>query len=222
MLSGEVAASELSAADSGIRRRRSPEHVRRLILDAAAKQFGEKGFRGTTFRDIACDAGVAESQIVRHFGTKAELLGHAVREPLRRYVDEFQTMWERQLASPASSDELSHVFIAGLYDLFRENRRLFMVMVSANSFDADVLGDLDLAFGSAAREMEALQAMEIERAKLAIGPITLRTIIGMVLSMAVFDNFLYSVGEQAPTRDQAIAELSALSTHGIHRPGQQG
>jgi AcrR family transcriptional regulator len=48
------------------------------ILEAAASLFGEHGYRGTTTRRIAFDAGVSEVTLFRIFGTKEELLREAL------------------------------------------------------------------------------------------------------------------------------------------------
>ncbi len=46
---------------------------RRQILDVAIRLFSEKGFRGTTTKEIALAAGVNEAIIFRHFATKKDL-----------------------------------------------------------------------------------------------------------------------------------------------------
>lgn len=43
------------------------------ILDAAMLLFGERGFQGTTMKDIATEAGVSQALIVHHYGTKGDL-----------------------------------------------------------------------------------------------------------------------------------------------------
>lgn len=48
------------------------------ILEAAASLFGQHGYRGTTTRRIASDAGVSEVTLFRLFGTKDELLREAL------------------------------------------------------------------------------------------------------------------------------------------------
>jgi AcrR family transcriptional regulator len=57
------------------------------ILDAAMLRFGERGFRGTTMKDIATEAGVSQALIVHHYGTKEDLraacdehVAHLIRE----------------------------------------------------------------------------------------------------------------------------------------------
>ena len=47
---------------------------RQHILEAAARVFGERGFRGATVRDVAEAAGVADGTIYNVFANKADLL----------------------------------------------------------------------------------------------------------------------------------------------------
>lgn len=49
------------------------EDRRQQILDVAVQLFSQKGFRGTTTKEIALAAGVNEAIIFRHFATKSEL-----------------------------------------------------------------------------------------------------------------------------------------------------
>ena len=46
---------------------------RRQIVDVAMRLFSERGFRGTTTKEIAQAAGVSEAIIFRHFATKDDL-----------------------------------------------------------------------------------------------------------------------------------------------------
>src|SRR5689334_337559 len=53
--------------------RMAAEDRRRQIILVAAELFSQKGFRGTTTKEIADRAGVSEAIIFRHFATKDEL-----------------------------------------------------------------------------------------------------------------------------------------------------
>jgi AcrR family transcriptional regulator len=51
-----------------------PGEERRLqILGVAMKLFSQRGFRGTTTKEIAAAAGVSEAMVFRHFATKEDL-----------------------------------------------------------------------------------------------------------------------------------------------------
>jgi AcrR family transcriptional regulator len=52
---------------------------RAKLVDAAARVYGEFGFRGATTRRIADEAGVNEITIFRQFGSKEALINEAVR-----------------------------------------------------------------------------------------------------------------------------------------------
>jgi len=53
--------------------RMAGEERRQQILEVAMKLFSERGFRGTTTKEIAHAAGVSEAMVFRHFATKEEL-----------------------------------------------------------------------------------------------------------------------------------------------------
>ncbi|HEY0323370.1 MAG TPA: TetR/AcrR family transcriptional regulator [Pyrinomonadaceae bacterium] len=53
--------------------RLTAEERRREIVRVAVKLFSQRGFRGTTTKEIAQAAGVSEAIIFRHFATKEEL-----------------------------------------------------------------------------------------------------------------------------------------------------
>lgn len=55
------------------------EPTRQQILEAAVRVYSEAGFRGATTRRIADEAGVNEVTLFRIFGSKAALIGEAVR-----------------------------------------------------------------------------------------------------------------------------------------------
>jgi len=64
------------SAASGVRRGAEPAQgsdIRQQILKTAIRLFAQKGFRGTTTREIALAAGVNEVTIFRHFASKQDL-----------------------------------------------------------------------------------------------------------------------------------------------------
>jgi AcrR family transcriptional regulator len=63
------------------RRRRDPEASRAAILEAARAVFTERGYARATIREIARRAGVTHGLVMRHFGTKEQLLIQALPGP---------------------------------------------------------------------------------------------------------------------------------------------
>jgi len=60
---------------------------RQKLLAAAARIYGESGFRGATTRRIADEAGVNEVTLFRLFGSKSALIAEALREHAPRRTD---------------------------------------------------------------------------------------------------------------------------------------
>src|SRR5918993_1810834 len=55
------------------RRRLAPPERRKLIVDAAGRLFGERGYDGTRLVDVAAAAGVTKPVLYRHFTDKTAL-----------------------------------------------------------------------------------------------------------------------------------------------------
>ncbi len=55
--------------------RMSGDRRREQILDTAVNLFSQKGFKGTTTKEIARAAGVSEAMVFKHFASKDELYG---------------------------------------------------------------------------------------------------------------------------------------------------
>jgi AcrR family transcriptional regulator len=62
--------------------------VRERILEAATALYSTVGFRGTTTRRIAADAGVNEVTLFRHFGSKEALIREVISRGWRRFAFE--------------------------------------------------------------------------------------------------------------------------------------
>jgi AcrR family transcriptional regulator len=60
---------------------------RQKLLAAAARIYGESGFRGATTRRIADEAGVNEVTLFRLFGSKSALIAEALREHAPRQTE---------------------------------------------------------------------------------------------------------------------------------------
>ena len=65
--------------------------MRDAILDAAEQRFADRGFEGTSMRDIAADAGLKNQASLYHYFLNKQQLYEAV---LRRGVDTLAPLWQ--------------------------------------------------------------------------------------------------------------------------------
>ena len=75
--------SRLSRSSSHTSARLTAADRRRTILDAALRQFAERGYDGASVDDIAADAGINVAIIYRHFKSKEELHATVLDEQWR-------------------------------------------------------------------------------------------------------------------------------------------
>lgn len=106
------------------RREQTSGESRELILAAAAELFAGKGFRQTTFADVAERSGISRGSIPWHFGSKEGLL----LAVLERSVDQLQA----GLGDPSDPDAEVGLdrLTAGLGALFAQpTTRLFVTLL---------------------------------------------------------------------------------------------
>ena len=81
--------------------------ARAAIVEAAARLFGEKGYHGTSVRDISNEVGILAGSLYSHIATKQELLA----EILRGYSTRARAVLEPLEDAPLSTrDKLREVF----------------------------------------------------------------------------------------------------------------
>jgi AcrR family transcriptional regulator len=76
--------NRMRMVDEPIRRVRNAAATKARILAAATATFSELGYAGAGLREIASRAGVAQSLLARHFGSKASLFEATLLETLRQ------------------------------------------------------------------------------------------------------------------------------------------
>jgi AcrR family transcriptional regulator len=58
--------------------------TRDAILETAGRLFVERGYAGTSVRDIAAELGIANPSLYHHFPSKGDILAELLAEPLER------------------------------------------------------------------------------------------------------------------------------------------
>jgi AcrR family transcriptional regulator len=83
--------------------RKSPGHT--ALLTAASAEFAERGFDGTSIRDIAARAGVSLSALYHYYPGKQALLAAILDEGMDDYLDRCQSALAN--TTPAPADRLT-------------------------------------------------------------------------------------------------------------------
>ncbi|MCX7823602.1 MAG: TetR/AcrR family transcriptional regulator [Syntrophobacterales bacterium] len=138
---------------------RDSELTRKIILDAAEKLFSERGFAGTSVRDISEASGVSQPLIHHHFGSK-KMLYHEVK---KRAIERFWERWtHRSLPDESGRDLKPEIFLSeGIESFFwfvRDNENIIRL-----SIWACLEGDTDLWPGE--KESVEILAQQVARAQ---------------------------------------------------------
>jgi len=105
---------------------RASDRTRQQVLDAAEQLFAERGFAGTSMRELAKASGVSQALIHHHFGRKRDLY-NAVKE---RVVQRFLQMLGSEPAQDqphAGASELWQ-WVTRLFEFFRQHPRLVRLL----------------------------------------------------------------------------------------------
>lgn len=100
--------------------------TRERILAVAARLFAERGYAGTSVRDIATALGIANPSIYYHFKSKGELLVALLTEPLKRV--EAAAFEAEQL----SGDARARRIIEGLLESLEVHGGIMMTVLHNN------------------------------------------------------------------------------------------
>src|SRR5512145_388751 len=95
------------------RRGQQKERTRAALMSAARALFTERGFEGTTIRDVAARAGVAVGTVFVHFPDKTTLLAATLDEQIQNALS---SAWST-LPQGSAREQLRHV-VAVLYRMY--------------------------------------------------------------------------------------------------------
>ncbi len=88
----------------------SSEDRRAVILDTACKLFADKGYKGTTTRELAAAAGVTEPVLYEHFRTKGDLYSAIIENKARSGIERLSELSSRYAGS---SDDQAFFYALG-------------------------------------------------------------------------------------------------------------
>jgi AcrR family transcriptional regulator len=199
--------------------RRASGEVRQLLLDAARSRFVAKGYAGASTREIALTAGVSEALLFRHFGSKAKLFERAILDPMNEFIHQYVEQWTGRPTTDHTPEGITFAFLDGFYRLLTENRELVLALVTAQAYESIqeindaapirlILDELEKVAGREA----ALRGYGFDV------QIATRLVTGMVMAVALLDEWMFPVGKQRPSRQRIVDEMVAFALHGLARP----
>lgn len=119
-------------------------NTRADVVAAAGRLFADKGYHGTSMRDLGKELGLLGSSLYAHVESKQDLLAAVVEDGARLFQDSAQ----RALAVDGSADDRLHALVAGHIDVVLDNHDVVRTFLS----EARVLDDVHRARVIAARD----------------------------------------------------------------------
>ena len=193
--------------------------TRTRLIEAAGEAVARQGYARCSTRHIADEAGLAETLLFRHFGSKAALFDVAVRARFEESVARFAAGWSDTV--PAGEDPAGHAehFMAELCRFVADERQAILALMTVNAFEGSDAGP---AHGGAVRA--ALGVLQgLIRRHVLVHPAPAGTVrpsapavMALVLGVLVLDDSVWSDADRPPVAVTA-AEVTAMTLWGVSR-----
>jgi len=103
------------------------------VMRASLRLFMKKGIDGTTIKDIAREAKVAEGTLYRHFKSKDDLAWHLFRAPLQQFTQEL----ESKVFAEKSAEARIRRFVEGSFDAYESDPELYAYLILREHSELD-------------------------------------------------------------------------------------
>ena len=193
---------------------------RRLLLESARALFAERGYAGTSTREIARAASVTEPMIFRHFGSKAKLFEEAVLAPFNTFVSEYIADWAARPRGAKSAYLEACEFYRGVYEVLSANRRLIHEMIGGRATGSPVADNVSTPQLGALLERfeEIIERERDDRGLRPFDPVVMtRLLFGLVFSIAVHGDWMFQgATHPRPSVEAFIDEMARLTIYGAY------
>lgn len=105
-----------------------PARTKRIILEAATREFAEHSFAGARIERIAGNAGVNKQALYYHFGTKDALFEAALENVYQRFYEGYADL--RDVTLPPA--EHFRALLGNLFDVIVANPDIFAILLDEN------------------------------------------------------------------------------------------
>jgi AcrR family transcriptional regulator len=195
--------------------------VRGLILKTAHHLFTTQSYHSTTTRQIADEAGVGESVIFRHFGSKAGLFETTILAPFNEFVDGWAATWDAKTTAATDPRQVAEAFVKGFYNLADEHKELLRTLIAArNGGDAGLAEVATRVGGKLASSLGIVRSVLLAHGaarhfRKLDAPVTVAVSVGSVLSLVLIDDWLFSPDQRRPGKARQIEEATQMLLFGV-------
>lgn len=206
--------------------RMTAEHRRQQILDVAIRLFSQKGFRGTTTKEIALAAGVNEAIIFRHFATKRELYSAIIdQKACTNNMQQVQEVIEQAMTARADRQVFA---LIGTHILnVHQKDETFMRLLFYSALEGHELADMFYRNQVSTKYRLVAEYIKMRIAEGAfrqVDPLlVVRTFFGTILYHAISNRFFnQSLGDQKINLSNRVAaeRFADLFLAGVLQPGK--
>jgi len=202
--------------------RMSAENRRQQIIAIAGELFSQKGFRGTTTKEIAERAGISEAIIFRHFASKDELYTAILTSKIQQAGERLDT----QLAEAANRKDDKAFFGMLAFEMleFHCKDESFIRLLLYSALEGHDLSTV--VFHSAARDFKRrihryIQQRIADGAFRQINPaVAARTFVGMVMHHAEMCTIFKATDDMKISNKQIAERFVEIFLNGVSEPSR--
>ncbi len=178
----------------------------RAILDAAAAEFGERGFAGASISRITARAGVALGSFYTYYPSKED----GFRAVVRDLSDAVKTAVAPHVAAAPDALSAEEAALAAFLRFAREHKELYRIVDEAEFVDAD---SYRLHYESAVARVAARLADGAARGEVraGVGEVEAWAVVGM----NVFVGLRYGVWAEDLAPERVAGAVNALLRDGL-------
>jgi AcrR family transcriptional regulator len=202
------------------RLRRTSQEIRGLLLAAAAGYFARNGYAGTSTRAIATEAGVSETLLFRHFGTKSGLFEVTTLDRFRVVVDEFVARWDRRSSVAGEEEAHARAYLAAMLKLVRAQRGVMFALLTLDRDEPEVEAIQAAAIEAFEKLLVAVTTHVLTDGGGTLWPgvdpeVTAPAVAAVVLSVTLLDGWLFPPGSARPPTGVVDDEVATYVLYGV-------
>jgi AcrR family transcriptional regulator len=190
------------------RRRRTPDELMDLLLQAAGEEFERHGYAGATTAAIARRASVTEAQLFRYFRSKAELFRKAIFKPLNQHFIDFNARHLAAVGDVSSMREKANLYIEELQAFAATHSRMLLSLLVAQTYtpgDTRGVADID-SLESYFKRGAAMMARRTDSGTRVDPQLMVRVSFAAVLACVMFKDWIFPPGLASDARINAAVQ----------------